>query len=139
LAGPDEKELLKIIEDIKGTGLKVTMEGDIGDFLGVNINRLDDGTIELTQPHLIDQILKDLHLDMLGVSPKPTPASTTNLLPRFLGSASHDDSFDYRSVIGKMNYLEQSTRPDISYAVHQSHGLLQIPKQHSKAVRWIGK
>jgi hypothetical protein len=25
----------------------------------------------------------------------------------------------YRSVIGKLNFLEKSTRPDISYAVHQ--------------------
>jgi len=27
--------------------------------------------------------------------------------------------FDYRSVVGKLNYLEEGSRPDIAYAVHQ--------------------
>jgi hypothetical protein len=40
------------------TGEFPSIEGDIQDFLGVNIDRKDDGSIHLTQPHLIDQILE---------------------------------------------------------------------------------
>ena len=42
LAGPNKAELDQITEDIKGTGLDITNEGDIADFLGVNIQREGD-------------------------------------------------------------------------------------------------
>ena len=60
LAGPDKAEIEEIIEDIKKADLDITVEGDLQDFLGINIDRKEDGTIHMTQPHLIDQILKDL-------------------------------------------------------------------------------
>ena len=37
-------------------------EGAVGDFLGVRINRHDDGTITLTQPQLIESIIMDLNM-----------------------------------------------------------------------------
>ena len=48
---------------MKKAGLKLTVEGNSSDFLGVQIERKPDDTIHLTQPHLIDQILQDLRLD----------------------------------------------------------------------------
>jgi hypothetical protein len=57
IAGPDQNEIERAIEDIKAAGLDITVEGDLQDFLGVNIEKKADGTIHLTQPHLIDQIL----------------------------------------------------------------------------------
>jgi len=44
LVGPDKDELKQVIADIKSAGLDVTEEGDIEDFLGVNIDRVDDDT-----------------------------------------------------------------------------------------------
>jgi hypothetical protein len=38
------------------------VEGDIQDFLGININRKKDGSIHLSQPQLIEGTLKDLRL-----------------------------------------------------------------------------
>jgi len=57
LAGPDKDELKQVIADIKSAGLDVTEEGDTEDFLGVNIDRVDDDTYHLSQPHLIEQSL----------------------------------------------------------------------------------
>ena len=58
LAGPDLKEIEQVIYDLQHMAkLAITVEGDLADFLGVNIDRRDDGTIHLSQPHLIDQIL----------------------------------------------------------------------------------
>ena len=51
LVGPDESKLDQIIEDMKKASLKLTVEGDISDFLSVQIERKPDGTIHL--PHLI--------------------------------------------------------------------------------------
>ena len=48
--------------------------------------------------------------------------------------------WDYRSVLGKLNFLEKSTRPDIAYATHQCARFLIDPKQsHGMAVKHIGR
>ena len=52
----------------------------------------------------------------------------------------HDKSFDYRSVIGKLNYLEKCSRPDIAFAVHQCARFSADPRiSHGKAVKWLGR
>ena len=52
----------------------------------------------------------------------------------------HDKSFHYRSVIGKLNYLEKATRPDISFATHQCARYVADPKKsHALAVQWLGR
>ena len=110
------------------------------DFLGVNIDQKPDGTVHLTQPHLVDQILKDLKFDNGKVKIKDTPAASSKILAKEPLSPPFDNSFHYRSVIGKLNYLEKSTRPDISYAVHQCARFTEEPKiEHGKAVRWIAR
>jgi hypothetical protein len=139
LAGPDLHEINKAIEDIKAAKLDITVEGDIQDFLGVNIERKTDGSVHLTQPHLIDQILEDLK--MLDVTKtKTTPASSSKLLKRHSNSPPFDGSFNYRSVVGKMSYLEKGSSPDIAYAVHQCARFAADPMQeHSNAMRWIAR
>ena len=98
--------------------LNITEEGTLEDFLGVNIDRKADGTIHLTQPQLIDSILHDLRLLEHGVNTKTTPACSSRILKRHTVSPPFDASYNYRSVIGKLNYLERGSRSDISYAVH---------------------
>jgi hypothetical protein len=58
LAGPDEKELDDIVGRIKAVGLGITEEGEIEDFLGINIDRVDGNTYHLSQPQLIDQLYR---------------------------------------------------------------------------------
>ena len=140
LTGPDKGEIDKIIEQMRKIGLNITDEGNLEDFLGVNINRQEDGTVHLTQPHLIDQILNDLRLDEEKVKIKETPAAVSKILSESPDEEQFDNSFHYRSVVGKLNYLEKSTRPDISYAVHQCARFTENPKvTHGKAIRWIAR
>jgi hypothetical protein len=96
-----------VIEDIKRAKLDITVKGDIQDFLGINIDRKEDGSIHLTQPHLIDSILEDLRLEGDKVHVKSTSAKSSDILHRHADSEAFDGSFDYRSVIGKLNYLER--------------------------------
>ena len=81
LAGPSSKrEIELIIEQIKATGLNIAQEGDIEDFLRLNIMKWDDGRIKLKQPYLIDQILKDHKVDNEKFKNKgDTNQSVTNL------------------------------------------------------------
>jgi hypothetical protein len=140
LAGPTDKEIDAVINDMKKAKLDLTVEGDVSDFLGVKIERKDDGTVHLTQPHLIDSILECLRIKDDKGKTKTTPAASSRILGAHKESLQHDSSFDYRKVVGKMLYLEKSTRPDIAYAVHQCARFASDPKvEHAKALRWIGR
>jgi hypothetical protein len=140
LAGPDRKEIDKVIADLKKAKLNITVEGDIQDFLGVNIERKKDGKVILTQPHLIDAILQDMKMEKPNVKTKSTPAKSSMILGRHPESEDFDDSFNYRSVIGKLNYLEKGSRPDIAYIVHQCARFTSNPKkEHGEALKWLAR
>ena len=139
LAGPDKDELEAILQQIQDSGLGITDEGDIADFLGVNIQRTD-GEFHLTQPKLIDSILEDLRLDGDRVSTKDIPMKSSKLLSRHPDSPDFDQHFNYRRVVGKLNFLEQSTRGDISYATHMLARFCTCPKkEHGEAAKWLGR
>ncbi|KAL7561623.1 hypothetical protein ACA910_001491 [Epithemia clementina (nom. ined.)] len=95
----------------------------------------------LTQPHLIDSIIKNLQLQA-NSQVRDTPALSTVILHKDEQGKhmNQQAEFHFRSVIGKLNFLEKSTRPDISYAVHQCARFSQAPKEsHAKAVKLIGR
>ena len=128
------KDIDAMIKELQ-VNYNVTDEGEIDDYLGVKIQCQENNLITLTQPHLIDSILKDVQLDLPNVTTKPYPAATTVLLHKDPEGEDHDASWNYRSVIGKLNFLEKSTRPDIAYAVHQCARFSSNPKKsHTKAV-----
>ena len=139
LGAPTRHELDVAIAAIKDAKLQITLEGDLADFLGVKIERKSPNEIIFTQPHLIDDILHDLGLQHTKDG-KETPAASSQLLTRNDNGADRDKSFHYRSIIGKLNYLEKATRPDISFATHQCARYVSDPKKsHARAVRWLGR
>ena len=94
----------------------ITDEGEIDMYLGVKITRPAADTIELTQLHLIHQILDNLGMKS-NTKTKDKAAPSLTILRRDLGGEPFDKDWDYRSVIGKLNFLEKSTRPEIAYEV----------------------
>jgi hypothetical protein len=140
LVGPDQKELDNIIKEMQSSGLNMTHEDGIEDFLGVTIDHKPDGTIHLTQKRLIQSILEDLGLTASNVKCMSTPIASHKLLSRHPNSPDFDGNFNYRRVIGKLLFLEKSTRPDLSYAVHQCARFSHDPKlEHGNAVKRIGR
>ena len=120
--------------------MNITVEGDLEDFLGINIQKKIDGTIELTQPHLIDSIIEDLKLNDDLVKTKDTPAASSKLLSRHSDSEPFDNSFNYKSVIGKLGYLDKGSRSNISYITHQCARFSINPKaEHGRALKWVGR
>jgi hypothetical protein len=134
--GPDASAIDKCIEDMK-TFFTMQDEGDISDYLGIKVSKLPNGTIKLAQPQLIDSILHNLNYAE-NTKSKPTPAPSSVILQRDLDGAAFDEHWDYRSAIGKLNFLEKSTRPDIAYAVHQCARFAANPrKSHAHAIQHI--
>ena len=140
LTGPNKQEIEQVIKDIEKAKLKITSEGEVKDFLGVQIDRQKDGSIKFTQTLLINKILKELRLDGDSIKTQKTPAASSKILLRHSASKDFDGNFNYRSVIGMLNYLDTGTRSDIAYATHQCARYTIAPKtEHGKAVKWIGR
>jgi hypothetical protein len=139
LMGPDEQEQHFLMTKLSKR-FEVQEEGDLGDYLGIQITRGKDGSMLLTQPQLIESILQDLNLHQENVKGRTTPALKTVLIHKDAKGVPFDNSFHYRSVIGKLNYLEKSTRPEIAYAVHQCARYCNEPKQsHAEELKRIGR
>ncbi len=98
------------------------------DSVGVNIKNTKDGSYEFTQRALIDSIIQDVGLKDAKV--KPVPAKVSLRLHAFKDEPSFDLEFNYRSAVGKFNYLAQITRPDIMYATHQVANFSSDPRSH---------
>ena len=79
LARPQKDDVDQGIQDIQYSKLKITIEGDLQDLLGINIEIGQYGSIHLTQHHLSDQIWEDLKMGKT-VKHKSTPASRYRLL-----------------------------------------------------------
>jgi hypothetical protein len=89
----------------------------------------------MTRPGLIESIIQDVGLsDSSNI--KYTLADS--ILHRDPSNTSRVDSWNYRSIIGKMNFLPQNTRPDISFAVQQCDHFCTNPTHlHELAVKHI--
>jgi hypothetical protein len=136
--GPSGTDISALIEELKGE-FEITDEGDLKEYLGVLVEKEEDGRMKLSQPQLIQQILDDLWFNE-RTKPKPIPAPGGQILERDVDAEPMNDDFHYRSVIGKSNFLEKSTRPDLAVAVHSCARFSSDPKQsHADAVRYFGK
>ena len=141
VCGPDNRSINAVVEDLRACSHRFTIDdqGDIGSFLGIQVQKLNDGSIHLTQPQLIDNVIKDLHLQS-GSNTKKTLAVTSQLLHKDTEGPDMAPEFHFRSVIGKLNFLEKSTRPDISVSMHQCARFSERPKRsHAEAVKRIGR
>ena len=140
IAGASQAEIDKVVNLIKGTGLKITKEGTMDAFVGVHIHKTPEGTFELSQETIINSILKDLHLDQESTASKRIPSKVEQVLRAHEESQEHDGHLHYQRVIGKLNFLEKATRQDISYATHQCARFSTNPHmEHNKAVKWLGR
>ena len=134
-------EFMRDIQNIKKTkqAFEIEDRGNIADYLGINLSRKTNGKILLSQPGLTDQIINEV-LGVTKYKARPTPAPSTKILHRDLDGTPFKGDFDYRSVVGKLNFLEKGSRPDLSYAVHQCARFSSNPKEsHADAIRHIAK
>lgn len=135
---PKEEYIDEVISNLRAQGMDLEVEGDVGGFLGVHIERnKEDNTIILTQSGLAKRIIEAL--DIEDLPPKHTPASAIPLVKDEDGEMP-DCTFNYSSVVGMLQYLQGHSRPDITYAVSQCARFVHSPKRiHEEALMRIGQ
>lgn len=133
LFGPTDKELDKALADLAAAGLDFTPGTELEDYLGLDIVRKGD-SFEMTQTGLIDKILRET--DMENCNPNKIPLH--HPVGSCLDEPKHDEAWCYRSIIGKLSYLANTTRPDLSTAVNILAAYSANPKApHTAAVKSI--
>jgi hypothetical protein len=111
-------------------------EDDAAGFLGIDINRREDGSVQLRQDGLIDRVLALLQLS--DANSCATPAEVGALGSNF-DDAPFNEVWNYRSAVGMLMYLGSNSIPEIAFAVHRCARFAHNPKQsHGKAVKRIG-
>jgi hypothetical protein len=134
--GNDDSELQDATKEIQGSELNIEDQGHPTDYVGVNTKKLQDGSYEFTQCALINAIIDDVGLKDVKV--KPVPAKVSLKLHAFKDEPPFNLDFNYRSAVGKLNCLAQTTRPDIMYATHQIAKYSSNPRQsHGEVILYL--
>jgi len=117
LISKTDKLIKAAIKEIS-ENFEITAEGEVDVYLGVKVEKLEISRVKMSQPYLIDQILKGLGFNE-KTKIKKTPAVASKILHQDKEGEEMQTEWEYRRIIGQLNFLEKSTRLDIAYAVHQ--------------------
>ena len=133
----DDAQAKLFIDELRACHFDLGVEEDYAGYLGVDIIPQPDGTLLLSQTGLIERVLADFGLTD-STSSKQTPAA--EILGPHKDSAPFNDTFNYRSVIGKIGYLASNTRLEVSLANHQCARFSNDPRTpHGIALKRIGR
>ena len=130
------KDLDGFVQELRDIKLDIEDQGDPSDYVGVNITKDDNGYLNFNQLALIDSIIDDVGLRQ-DKRTRTTPAKSSQLLHSYPDSQPFEEicDFNYRSAVGKINYLAQTTRPDIMAATHMIAKYSHCPKrEHGEAI-----
>mmetsp|Transcript_26718 Transcript_26718/g.63721 ORF Transcript_26718/g.63721 Transcript_26718/m.63721 type:complete len:423 (-) Transcript_26718:138-1406(-) len=134
----DMNDINAIVQGLRNSGMELEEESNVAGFLGVHLDRCQDGSIVLSQKGLIQRIIDAL--DVGNLPHKLTPVTPNAVLGADKEGEGPNGTFNYASVVGMLGYLHANSRPDISFAVAQVARYTHSPKQsHEKALERIGR
>jgi hypothetical protein len=117
----------------------LNIEDSAAGFLGIDLRKQADGSIELRQDGLINRILALLQLTDGLSNSAVTPAENGAMGSDVYGE-DFSETWNYRSGVGMMMYLASNSRPEIAFAVHQCARFAHNPKKsHGQALKRIGR
>lgn len=107
---------------------------DVGCFLGVEVDQLEDGAIFIHQGAYARKIVQ--RFSMENCNAVSTPSDPNQRLTKC--DDTEDEDFPYRQLIGSLMYLAIATRPDISFALGVVSRYMEHPKNiHVNAAKRI--
>jgi Reverse transcriptase (RNA-dependent DNA polymerase) len=131
LVGPSDgirnvKSMIMSLYDMKDLG-QATL------FLGVEIERMPDGRIKLSQSRYIDRMLERFNMTSCNGIQLPLK---DDLHASDQDPLTSEEQKDYQSLVGALNWAAVVTRPDISYTLSRLSKFLSKPaKSHKEAAK----
>ena len=139
LISPDLSRIKACVQSLK-EDFALTDDGPLHDYLGTRFIRSKDGSIELTQPRMIQRVLEYVGIDPTSESVKmhDTPATSDKILTRDTDGTERKQTWNYCGVLGGLSYLQSMVRPDITFVVQQCARFANDPKRmHEEALKHI--
>lgn len=93
---------------------EITICNEVSQFLGFQIERLDNGNIKIHQAAYIQRTLEMFKMDDCHPSKVPADKASLDIL---YAEKEVDTEHPVASVVGRLMYLVVTTRPDLAYAV----------------------
>ena len=118
----------------------LTDDGVLKDYLGTWFAHQSDGSIHLSQPKMIEQVLEivGLNIESDHIKRHDTPASNTMILDKDPDGKLRKQEWNYQLAVSCLSYLQAMIRPDITFAVQQCARFCNEPKQeHEEAAKCI--
>lgn len=125
IVGNKKRNIDRVIQHLQ-CQFEVKIVG-IGCFLGMQIDRMDNGSIFVHQSGYARKVLQRFNME--DCKPVSTPSDPNQKLTK-CDEAIDDERFPYRQLIGSLMYLATATRPDICYAL----GMVSRYMEHPKAI-----
>jgi hypothetical protein len=139
LISPHKSLIRKEIKSLQ-LDFDLTDDGELEDYLGTRFTRKLDGSIKLSQPKIIERVLKIVGLDPTSTQTKlhDTPASDLKILDNDPDALPREQLWNYRSAVGCMSYINAMVRPDTTMSTYQCARFCNDPKrEHKEAVKRI--
>ena len=143
----DDAILISLHKDLMDTDIKylqkdyvLTDERELKDYLGTRFTKHSDRSIELSQPRMIERVLEIVGLNDVSdrTNMHATPDVSTALLDYDPDGAPYLQSWNYRSSVGTLSYLQAMVRPDINFSVQQCVRFCNNTRQkHEETVKRI--
>ena len=132
ITGTDHELITKLQIELHAT-FRMKDLGQLTYFLGLEVHH-QSNVIFLNQQKYIQDLIK--LADLVGTTSVDTPMEVNVKYRKYEGDLLLDPTL-YRRLVGSLIYLT-TTRPDISYAVHQVSQFMSSPRHlHFAAVRRI--
>eukprot|EP00957_Ditylum_brightwellii_P190912 14537299-Ditylum_brightwellii.AAC.1 len=133
----EKHEADKVVKALDGE-IDITDEGKtIGECQEVKVDHNRYGSFRMYQPHLLSRIIKAIS-GVDKANPHTTPANPTVQLNKDIDGQERKESWSYRSVIGMLHFLVNSTHLELAHSVHQCARFCETPKaSHKRAVKHI--
>ena len=113
-----------------------TDEGNMEEYLGIQLEHSGD-SIRMSQPLLIEFII-DAVTGMRKVNPVTYLVLPSVILTKDENGEKSKENWNYRSVIGMLNFLTNSSHPELAFTAHQCAHFNNYPKRiHEQAVKMI--
>ncbi|GLI60203.1 hypothetical protein VaNZ11_002273 [Volvox africanus] len=112
----EEEALIRRVKTATRKAFKIRDLGEAKVFLGMAISRGANGEVKLSQRRYIEELLQRHQL--VNAKPRKTPLPPgSRVLSAEDDNKGLADSTKYRALVGELNYLATSTRPDIAQAI----------------------
>ncbi|KAM6475912.1 uncharacterized protein PHA67_007869 [Liasis olivaceus] len=120
-----KEDVNEIANELK-TEIEIKQLGEIKYYLGMEIEKLNDGSFLLSQKQKIVDFIESV--GMKNCKPVSTPLESTYL--KLKDGQLFTNHGKYQEAIGKLLYLSKTTRPDIAAAVNILSRKVSSPNHH---------